>query len=362
MENKETAKLVAQGKLKLSASILFLCILVGGSVEFYRARMALDKATIIYTKSEMKNAQEKKPQIVQEENAQNVPAEVVEQTVETAGDAQVAQEQGGDARDEEKAETERSGAEEFLSYMNEVNSRLDNLQKTESVLDKIEVSNDEVEAEVKSAEPVVVEEKVIEAEVVEPKVEVKEPEVVAPQNEANLTNTSVEVDETADALDTSDDDEVMLEEIPVEESKAVQQERENIEKEFSDEVVVKPIVEESAVQVVETLVNEEGEVARVVEAPIEMIPEVVQEVEKKASVAEEVVREEMARGDNAVRELLDNVDRVVESANEMVDEENNLSENVVNTMENLVVETAPIEENGTIDMMKDIIRRAKESE
>lgn len=270
MENIETTKIKAQGRVRLLTVIVLLLVLFGGIVEYKRLNAPDDEVMVVY------KASEKVEKVKEFSNKEDVKPVV---TVK-----------------KDEVEVNLSNAvDNFFGYFEKVREDLENVVEPSSALDKIipvEVLEEENKPEVvveegkieifdsekgtvAKEEPVVeepkteekVEEPKVEEVTVEPKVEeggvtdVNEPEKIEEVKE-NLEERANVEEVIEDVSNEADDEEVPLDEVNVEVNEVPFEETEALSGYNSDSVEAKVEVEEKVEEmveqpVVETEANEE---------------------------------------------------------------------------------------------------------
>ncbi len=264
MENIETTKIKAQGRVRLLTVIVLLLVLFGGIVEYKRLNAPDDEVMVVY------KASEKVEKVKEFSNKEDVKPVV---TVK-----------------KDEVEVNLSNAvDNFFGYFEKVREDLENVVEPSSALDKIvpievveEESKPEVVVEegkieifdsekgvVAKEEPVVeepkteekVEESKVEEVTIEPKVEeggvtdVNEPEKIEEVKE-NLEEIANVEEVIEDVSNEADDEEVPLDEVNVEVNEVPFEETEALSGDNSDSVEAKVEVEEKVEEMVEQPVVE----------------------------------------------------------------------------------------------------------
>lgn len=125
MENFETARIKALGRVKLLTVVLFLLILIGGYIEWQRVNKPLDEAIVVYKITD-KAAVDNKP-----DNVGNLP--VAEKKKGVAIENKDSN--GANAKNLDVKNNDIVG--EFLKDIDLINAKLDEVKKPNSALDNI---------------------------------------------------------------------------------------------------------------------------------------------------------------------------------------------------------------------------------
>lgn len=192
MKNENEAKLVEKGKVKLLIVLVVMLAGVGAAFEIERAFRPQAEAFVVYYENGEGTASPDKAVLMQEKESVQ-PAAVEEKKAETA-----------EAKPE-MARAEAKEADEFFLYLREVEGRLNEEQRREAVLDKIETLKPQAEPNVSESaavrEEIVVYDRAGDvAQVIEDEAE------IVPAADEEVLFTKEERDEAKEAALSNDED------------------------------------------------------------------------------------------------------------------------------------------------------------